>query len=130
MRIYDIVAGAKIFLWLLIIFVTYHYINVYEDPLVAFGLGLLGMFILSWGASFYLFVLIQKWFRTLQTRDIMKDSYKLSLLFGIYVIFNVLLILLGYRNKFVWLILLVGFILLQVFLFSSLRDSHEPKYRE
>jgi hypothetical protein len=40
-------------------------------------------------------------------------------LFGIFVLINALFLLLWYRTKFLWIILLVGFIVLQVTLFSE-----------
>jgi Flp pilus assembly protein TadB len=44
------------------------------------------------------------------------ESYKLSFLFWLYALLNILLIFLWHRNKIWWLILLWGFILLLYFL--------------
>lgn len=85
---------------MLILLITYTSVNVYEDPVVGIGLLMLGLFIASRGASFYLFLGIQKRFRELSPSRLIKDSYKLSLLFGIYVLINALFLLLGYRSKF------------------------------
>ncbi len=54
-----------------------------------------------------------------------KDSYKLSLLFGIYVLINMLLIFLGYWTVIVGLILLIGFIILQSILFFEQKKSSD-----
>ena len=98
-------------------------INVFEDPLIGIGLGLMGSFILSRGISFFIFFYAQELFRRIEFRDRnLRDSYKLSFLFGMYALINVLLLLLGNRNKWLGLGLLVGFIILQYFLFL------EPKY--
>lgn len=60
----------------------------------------------------------------MEKERLVKDSYKLSLLFGIFVMINVLLLLLGYRNKFVGIALLLGFVALQITLFSDQKESH------
>ncbi|MCX6825092.1 MAG: hypothetical protein NTY80_02595 [candidate division SR1 bacterium] len=119
MYLYHIASLIKFVLGLLILLVTYTSINVYEDPIIGISLGMLGLFIASRGASFYLFLAIQKFFREVSQERLIKDSYKLSLLFGIYVLINALFLLLGYRSKFLGLILLLGFIILQVLLFSE-----------
>ncbi len=124
MRLYHIAALIKIVLGLGIVFLTYTSINVYEDPLIGIGLAIVGLFIFSWWISFYLFFGIQQRFRTITKERLIKDSYKLSLLFGIFVIINALLIFLWYRSRFLGIILLVGFISLQVLLFSENDKSH------
>lgn len=119
MHLYYIASIIKIILGLAVLLLTYSSINIYEDPLIWIGLAVVGLFVVSRGASFYLFLLIQKRFRDLSSDRLIKDSYKLSLLFGIFVIMNALLLFLWYRSRFLWLLLLLGFIILQVFLFSE-----------
>lgn len=119
MHLYHIASLIKLVLGIGIMLITYTSINVYEDPVIGIWLGILWLFIASRGASFYLFLGIQKRFREISQTRLIKDSYKLSLLFGIFVLINALFILLWYRSKFLWLILLVGFIILQVLLFSE-----------
>jgi hypothetical protein len=123
MYLYHIASLIKFVLGLLILLITYTSINVYEDPVIGIGLIILWLFIAARGASFYLFLGFQKFFRDLPKDRLIKDSYKLSLLFGIYVLINALFLLLGYRSKFLWLILLVGFIILQVALFSEQKKT-------
>lgn len=123
MHLYYIASLIKLVLWMLILLVTYTSINVYEDPMIGIGLGILGLFILARGASFYMFLGIQKFFRELPKDRLIKDSYKLSLLFGIYVLINALFLLLWYRSIFLWIILLVGFVVLQVALFSEQKKT-------
>ena len=123
---YKFASIIKILLWGTILLVDYTMINVYEDPLIGIGLGLVGVFILSWGVSFFIFFYAQELFRRLEYRDRnLKDSYKLSLLFGLYSLINVLLLLLGSWNKWRWLILLAGFVVLQYLLF--LEPKHDRK---
>ncbi len=119
MRLYHIASLIKLVLGVIIMLITYMFINVYEDPVIGIGLGILWLFIAARGASFYMFIALQKFFRETSQITRIKDSYKLSLLFGIYVLINALFLLLWYRNKFIWVILLVGFVILQVLLFSE-----------
>jgi hypothetical protein len=123
---YKLASVIKILLGLLILIIDYTMINVFEDPLIGIGLGLVGTFVLSWGVSFFIFFYAQELFRKIEFRDRnLKDSYKLSFLFGLYALINVLLLLLGLRNKWRGLALLTGFIVLQYFLF--LEPKHDRK---
>lgn len=124
MYLYYIASSIKLVLGLLIMLITYTSINVYEDPVIGIGLSILWLFIAARGASFYLFLALQKFFRDVPQDRLVKDSYKLSLLFGIYVLINALFLLLWYWNKFLWLILLVWFIILQVVLFSEHKTTN------
>lgn len=119
MYLYHIASLIKFVLGLLILLITYTSINVYEDPIIGIGLSILWLFIAARGASFYLFLALQKFFRDVPQDRLIKDSYKLSLLFGIYVLINALFLLLWYRTKFLWIILLIWFIILQIALFSE-----------
>lgn len=94
MRLYHIASLIKFVLGLVILLITYTFINVYEDPVIGIGLMILGIFIAARGASFYIFLGLQKFFRDVAQERLIKDSYKLSLLFGIYVLINALCILL------------------------------------
>ncbi|PJA48067.1 MAG: hypothetical protein CO170_03855 [candidate division SR1 bacterium CG_4_9_14_3_um_filter_40_9] len=125
MYLYHIISGIKFILGVAIILIVYTSINIYEDPMMGIGLGFLGIFIASWGISFYLFVGIQNIYRHVEKLRIIKDSYKLSLLFGIYVLINILLLLLEYRNKYIGIVLLIGFVFLQIALFSDSAKKNE-----
>lgn len=127
MYLYHIISGVKCLLGIAILFITYTSINVSEDPAIGIGLGFLGIFITAWGASFYLFLRIQKLYRHLDHMTLIKESYKLSLLFGIYIVINFLLVLLGRRNKFIGILLLGGFIWLLVSLFTEKQIKHDHK---
>jgi len=125
-NIYQIISGIKCAIGLLILFITYTSVNVYEDPAIAIGLSFLGIFILARWASFFLFFLVQKVYRkNLDHITIVKESYKLSLIFGIYIIINYLLILLGRRNKFIGALFLGLFIWLEIALCSDIPQTHD-----
>jgi len=119
LNFYNTIAFAKIILGALILLITYTCINVYDDPVIALSLWFLWIFILARWISFFVFLFEQRLFHQLKSEEqLKKDSYKLSLLFWIFCIINVLLILLSRRNKLVWLALLILFILMQIFLFE------------
>ncbi|HCY20268.1 TPA: hypothetical protein DIC40_00045 [Patescibacteria group bacterium] len=118
MYLYHLASAIKFALGIAIIIITYTSINVYEDPIIGIALAFLGIFIAARGGSFYLFLGIQKLYQHKKTLLLMyKDSYKLSLLFGIYMVINFLLIVLGWRNKFIGILLLGGFVRIHISLF-------------
>ncbi|HKL44153.1 MAG TPA: hypothetical protein VJ892_02660 [Candidatus Absconditabacterales bacterium] len=125
LRFYYIASIVKLVLGLFIVIVTYTSINIYEDPTIGISLGFIGSFITIRGFSFFLFLRGQKLFRKKDEERIIKDSYKLSLLFGIYAIINILLLILGNRNKLVGLLLLGGFILSHILLLENSNAKEE-----
>ncbi len=114
---YKYLSLIKLVVWLIILFVDYAAINVFEDPFVAIWILLVGSFFVARWASFFFFTFIQKIFKNKKTQTSPEaESYKLSFLFGMYAMLNIILILLWHWNKAWWLVLLCGFILLLYFL--------------
>ena len=114
---YKYLSLIKLIVWLLILFVDYVAINVFEDPVVAIWILLVWCFLVVRWASFFFFLFVQKTFRTRNFQWLLEsDSYKLSLLFWMYTLLNIILIFLWHWNKARGLILLCGFILLLYFL--------------
>ena len=114
---YKYLSLIKLIVWLLILFVDYVAINVFEDPIVAIWILLVWCFLVARWASFFFFLFVQKRFRTKSLQWIAEsDSYKLSLLFWMYALLNIILIFLWHWSKWWWLILLWWFILLLYFL--------------
>lgn len=114
---YKYLSLIKLIVWLLILFIDYAAINVFEDPVVAIGILLVWCFLVAWWASFFFFLFIQRFFKRNNPDWIIEsDSYKLSLLFWMYALINVILIFLWHWSKLWWLILLAWFILLLYFL--------------
>ena len=114
---YKYLSLIKLIVWLLILFVDYVAINVFEDPVVAIGILLVWCFLVARWASFFLFLFIQKSFKSTKIQWIAEsDSYKLSLLFWMYALLNIILIFLWHWSKWWWLVLLWWFILLLYFL--------------
>ena len=125
LRFYYIASITKLILWIFIIILTYTSVNIYEDPAIWISLWFIGTFITIWWFSFFLFLRWQKLFRKNNEERIVKDSYKLSLLFWIYSIINILLLILWYRNKLFWIILLVLFIVFHVLLLENQNEKNE-----
>ncbi len=120
MHLYHLASAIKLALGIAIIIITYTSINVYEDPVIGIALAFLWIFIASRWGSFYLFWWIQKAYQKKKwPLLIAKDSYKISLLFGIYMIINFLLIVLWWRNKFLGILLLWWFVRIYISLFSN-----------
>lgn len=128
MHLYNIASAIKLALGIAIIIITYTSINIYEDPVIGIALAFLGIFIASRWWSFYLFWWIQKLYQNNKwALLIAKDSYKLSLLFGIYMIINFLLIVLWWRNKFLGILLLWSFVRMYISLFLNTEKNDKNK---
>jgi hypothetical protein len=107
----------KLVVGLLILFIDYAAINVFEDPFVAIWILLVWSFLVARWASFFFFLFIQRVFKNKKIQSSPEsESYKLSFLFGMYAMLNIILILLWHWNKMRWLIILWWFILLLYFL--------------
>lgn len=126
-RIYYIASIIKIVIGALITIFTYTSINVYEDTAIALILWFIGIFILARWVSFFLFLGWYKLLNKLSIEQQTRDSYRLSLLFGIYCLINILLLIWGYRNKIRWILILVWFIALQIFLIEGTHAKPESK---
>ena len=114
---YKYLSLIKLVVGLIILFVDYAAINVFEDPLVAIGILLVWCFLVARWASFFFFMLVQKVFKNKKIQDSPEsESYKLSFLFGMYAMLNIILILLWHWSKMRGLIILWLFILLLYFL--------------
>ncbi len=110
---YKYLSLIKLVVWLLILFVDYSAINVFEDPIFAIWIFLVWSFFVAWWASYFFFYWTQKIFPRTRNNDMIEaDSYKLSFLFWMYSLLNILFILVWYWNKFWWLVFLICFLLL------------------
>jgi hypothetical protein len=114
---YKYLSLIKLIVWLIILFVDYVAINVFEDPVVAIGILLVWCFLVARWASFFFFLFVQKTIKIKNLQWVVEsDSYKLSLLFWMYTLLNVILIFLWHWSKKRWIILLIWFIILLYFL--------------
>lgn len=114
---YKYLSLIKLVVGLLILFIDYTAINVFEDPFVAIWILLVGSFLVARWASFFFFLFIQKAFKNKNTQNSPEsESYKLSFLFWMYSLINIILILMWNWSKMWGLIILWWFILLLYFL--------------
>lgn len=114
---YKYLSLIKLIVGLIILFVDYVAINVFEDPLVAIGILLVWSFLVARWASFFFFMLVQKVFKNKNIQNSPEsESYKLSFLFWMYAMLNIILILMWNWSKMRGLIILWLFILLLYFL--------------
>lgn len=121
---YKYLSLIKLVVWLLILFVDYSAINVFEDPIFAIWIFLVWSFFVARGASFFFFYWTQKILPKTKNSDIIEaDSYRLSFLFWMYSLLNILLILSWHWNKIWWLILLFVFIFLLYILLLDKRKN-------
>lgn len=116
MRLYHFGAILKILVGVIILVSIYMTIYPQEDPAIALGFWFLGVFVISWGISFYIFYLAQYISTHKAGLVCARDAYKLSLLFGMYVLANVALLLMGQWTKVLGILLFAVFIGLQIFL--------------
>ena len=114
---YKYLSLIKLVVGLLILFIDYAAINVFEDPFVAIWILLVGSFLVARWASFFFFLFIQKTFKNKNIQNSPEsESYKLSFLFWMYSLINIILILMWNWSKIWGLIILWWFILLLYFL--------------
>lgn len=127
--LYRYISLAKLILWIIILVIDYSAINVFEDPIVAIGIALVWCFLLFRWASFFFFLLMQKLFQNQNSTSIPEaDSYKISFLFGMYALLNIICIFLWKWNKILALILLILFIgLLYLLLVDNSKHGKKSK---
>jgi hypothetical protein len=105
-------------------------IDPYVDPLIALWWGMIGVFILAWGSSFFAFYGWKKIIYHEKENDTMiLESYKLSLLFGIYILLNALLLLRHQWTGLIGIILFVGFIIVQAIVIPE-QSRHTKQKKE
>ena len=118
---YKYLSLIKLIVGLLILFVDYAAVNVYEDPFVAIWILLVWSFLVARWASFFFFLFVQKILKNKKNQESPEsESYKLSFLFGMYAMLNIILILLWRWDKARWLLVLLRFLML---LYCLMMDS-------
>ena len=127
MSTYSLASAIKIIFGWIILAITLSQLNIKEDPEISLSLVLIGIFVATWGVSYFLFYWGQALFFINITREKMqKDAYKASFLFGLYLLINVLLIVGELWNKAIWILFLGLFILMQWFIFTwQPKTSHD-----
>ena len=90
---------------------------------------MIGIFILAWGISFYVFYGWKRLvYHTKENESMITESYKLSLLFGIYILLNALLLLRHQRTGIVGIILFITFIIIQAIIIPE-QSTHSKSQK-
>lgn len=127
---YKYLSLLKLVIGIIILLIDYCTINIFEDPIIAISIWLLWCFLFSRWGSFFFFYFVQNLLKSNLSKDLIySNSYKLSFLFWLYAIINIILIFLWKRNKLWWLIVLCIFIGLLYILFIDL-DENSKKPNE
>lgn len=125
--LYRYLSLIKLILWIIVLVIDYTAINVFEDPVVAISVWLVWCFLICRWTSFFFFLFFQRLFQRQDSQILIEQiSYKLSFLFWMYALLNVILILLWHWDKFRWLVLLCFFFLFLYMLFLD-NSKHAKK---
>lgn len=99
---YALASWIKVIFGVVILTLTLTQLNVKEDPEIALIMLLIGVGVVSWGVAYFLFYRGQYLFMIeLSPEQLQKTAYKCSLLFGLYSLLNMLIIIGGWRNKWI-----------------------------
>ena len=118
--IYALASLLKTFFWIILLVIDFTLISPKDDLAIALTLGLIGIFLLLWGVSYFLFYWSQWLFITKVSNERMKkDAYKTSFLFWLFCLINVLLLIAELWTKWLWIICLILFIAMQYAIFTD-----------
>ncbi len=129
MSLYHILTIIKIVLWIWILLIVGFTIDPTLDPAIWLAFWFWGIFMTIRWISFYIFLLSKKLFnkKKLTNEEIAIDSYKMSLLFWLYVIINLLIMYQWRWTKGLWIILFILFIIIQILI--SLKPEWEEELK-
>lgn len=121
---YKRLSRVKIVLGIVIISLTIRYINVFANEALGISFFLLGIFLLSRGSSYFAFRLLQYAMKQYHTyeHEKMTEAYKLSFLFGLFIITNAILLVMQKWTRLIGINILLAFVILQILLIYD-RDT-------
>lgn len=126
--VYAFASLIKSVFWLLILIIDATTISVKDDTAVALVLWLVGVFLFFRGISYFLFFWSQWLFCTkIETERMQKDAYKCSFLFGLFALINVLLLVADFWSKWLGLLCLGFFILMQYMIFTDPKRRNDAR---
>lgn len=126
--IYAFVSLIKSVFGLVILLVDALAISVKEDTAVALVLGLVGVFLFFRGISYFVFYWTQWLFCTkVQKERMRKDAYKCSFLFWLFSLINVLLLIANFWSKWLGLLCVGFFILMQYVIFTDPKRKNDAR---
>ena len=119
-EIYATASLIKTVFWITLLVIDFTMISPKDDLAIALTLGLIWVFLLLWGVSYFLFYWIQRLFITKVSKERMKkDAYKTSFLFWLFCLINVLLLVAELWTKWLWIVCLILFIAMQYAIFTD-----------
>jgi len=119
-EIYATASLIKTVFWIILLVIDFTMISPKDDLAIALTLGLIWVFLLLWGVSYFLFYWIQRLFITKVSKERMKkDAYKTSFLFWLFCLINVLLLVAELWTKWLWIVCLILFIAMQYAIFTD-----------
>jgi hypothetical protein len=123
---YKRLSTIKILLGLTILISTIFSINVFTDEVLGMTMFLLGVFLLARGVSYFAFRLLQYAMKQYHKyeHEKMTEAYKLSFLFGCFIVTNIMLIVMGKWTRLLGINLLLGFVIIQILLIYD-RDTND-----
>ena len=119
-EIYATASLIKTVFGIILLVIDFTMISPKDDLAIALTLGLIWVFLLLWGVSYFLFYWIQRLFITKVSKERMKkDAYKTSFLFWLFCLINVLLLVAELWTKWLWIVCLILFIAMQYAIFTD-----------
>ena len=119
-EIYATASLIKTVFGIILLVIDFTMISPKDDLAIALTLGLIWVFLLLWGVSYFLFYWIQRLFITKGSKERMKkDAYKTSFLFWLFCLINVLLLVAELWTKWLWIVCLILFIAMQYAIFTD-----------
>lgn len=124
---YKRLSWVKIFLGCLIIGLTIAYVNVYANEALGISFFLLGIFLISRWCSYFAFRLLQYAMKQYHKyeHEKMTEAYKLSFLFGLFIVTNAILLVMQRRTKLIGINILLAFVILQILLIYDRDNTHD-----
>lgn len=129
MSIYRLFSLLKLSIWIIVLISLYLLINPFSDPIIALSWVLLGVFLIAWWGSYFLFRGRHIYIRKKDYNTTRVQSYKLSLLFALYVLLNVVFLLKKQRSFWLGVLVFIGFIILQIHILPPMQDNESDYIR-
>lgn len=112
MHIFIVLNIVKFIIWIIVVYITYNYINLYKDFIVWILTMWFGIFAIIWSVSFFilLWILLSIW----KKEKSWIIAYKYTGFFAFYILTNFFLMSFNFWNKFIWIIIFIAFFILWI----------------
>lgn len=114
MNIYHTGALLKILLAVIIGYILYNYVNVFQQPGVALSFGFLAFFLFCRSCAYFFFLWVYSLFSAKSSDYHIQKSYSMGLLSGVFVMLHVALMIMGNRTILLGSIFSIFFVLFLV----------------